>query len=323
MKNLIPEFKNQDDLFSFLRKNKSKLIAQKRSRPTTSDNLEFGYLKSFPIKIARAKAAVKDTEDVEGQIQVDIIANMSGWCDSQMDVMIKDGWNKSISDLGASGQKLIYHLKNHGDTIDDIIGKDPSIYTKDIDLSMFNFNSDIKKAQALMMSSMVCEDYDEKIYNLYEDGQIKQHSIGLQYVNIALCLNSKNEEDADQKKNWDKYYPQVINKDYVNETNYFWAVIECKIFEVSAVLFGSNILTPVLDSQPSEDTEDTQPQKSTANKSMVMCPNCEAPFKMDDDNEGSVNCPNCGQFVSPNSTEIEIDTFDLLKAIRETTFINN
>lgn len=327
MKNLIPDFKNQDDLFSFLRKNRSKLIAQKRSRPTTSDNLEFGYSKSVPTKTFKAKFKAAQQEEPEGQIQVDIVANMSGWCDSQMDVMIKDGWNKSISDLGASGQKLIYHLKNHGDTIDDIIGRDPSIYTKDIDLSIFNIESDIKKAQALMMSSMVCEDYDEKIYNLYQDGQIKQHSIGLQYVQLLLCMNSKNEEDADQKKNWDKYYPQVINKDFVDETNYFWAVTECKIFEVSAVLFGANILTPVLNiSQPSEDTEESQPQKSTANKSMVVCPNCSTLFNANAVNEiamGAVNCPNCGQFVSPNSTQIETGTFDLLKAIRETTFINN
>jgi hypothetical protein len=42
--------------------------------------------------------------------------------------------------------------------------------------------SDIKKAQALMMSSTVCKKYDEKAFYLYEDHEIKQHSIGLQYV---------------------------------------------------------------------------------------------------------------------------------------------
>lgn len=293
MKNLVPKFGSKDELFSFLRTNKSKLIAQKKAMPTTSDNLEFGYSKSLPAvafktkHVSRKAASADGADDPETEeIAVDIIANMSGWCDSQRDVMIKDSWTKSINDVGASGQKLIYHLKNHGGTLDDIIGRDPSLYTKDLDLSMFNFTSDIKKAQALMMSSTVCEDYDCKVYNLYEDQQIKQHSIGLQYVRILLCLDSKNEEDAEEKKNWDKYYPQVINKDAVDEFGYFWAVTECKIFEVSAVLFGANILTPVYSiSQPSDDTEE-QPPKGTA---------------------------------TPESKQ----EFDLIKAIRETQFINN
>jgi hypothetical protein len=326
MKNLIPEFKSQDELFSFLRKNKSKLIAQKKALPITSDNLEFGYKKFIPAKEVGIKSQRKDdTTDNESEIQVEIIANMSGWCDSQMDVMIKDSWNKSIADVGASGQKLIYHLKNHGGSTDDIIGRDPSLYTKDIDLSVFNFKSDVKKAQALIMSSIICEDYDGKTYNLYEDGQIKQHSIGLQYVQILLCLNSLNEDDATEKKNWDKYYPQVINKEDVDETNYFWAVIEAKIFEVSAVLFGANILTPVLStSQPSMDTEN-QPPKSTdltetkQNKSMIICPSCTTLFVSASD--GHINCPGCGQYVSPQSNRAEMSTFDLLSAINETTFI--
>lgn len=328
MKNLIPEFKTQDELFSFLRKNKSKLIAQKKALPITSDNLEFGYKKFIPAKEVGTKSQTKDdtTDENESEIQVEIIANMSGWCDSQMDVMIKDNWNKSIADVGASGQKLIYHLKNHGSSTDDIIGRDPSLYTKDIDLSMFNFKSDVKKAQALIMSSIICEDYDGKTYNLYEDGQIKQHSIGLQYVQILLCLNSLNEDDATEKKNWDKYYSQVINKDEVDETNYFWAVTEAKIFEVSAVLFGANILTPVLStSQPSLDTEG-QPPKSTdlpeakqKNKSMVICPSCTTLFLAASD--GHINCPGCGQYVSSQSNRAEMPTFDLLSAINETTFV--
>jgi hypothetical protein len=183
----------------------------------------------------------------------------------------------------------------------------------------------VKKAQALIMSSIICEDYDGKTYNLYEDGQIKQHSIGLQYVQILLCLNSLNEDDATEKKNWDKYYPQVINKEDVDETNYFWAVIEAKIFEVSAVLFGANILTPVLStSQPSMDTEN-QPPKSTdltetkQNKSMIICPSCTTLFVSASD--GHINCPGCGQYVSPQSNRAEMSTFDLLSAINETTFI--
>jgi hypothetical protein len=272
----IPELATKTELFAYLRKNADKIIGLKKAFPTTSDDLDFGYSISEPVKAASGK---KDdptgTEEqpmiVEGELPVDIIANVSGWCDSHMDVMVKDNWNKSINDVGASGQKLIYHLKNHGTyyqyTTDAIIGKNPSLFTKMIDLSQFNFQSDIKKAQALMMSSTVCKEYDEKAYFLYRDKQIKQHSIGLQYIKIYLCLDSSEEEDAMYKENWDKYYPQVINKDKVDSKGYFWAVTESRILEVSAVLFGSNELTPVDSSgkstpfQPSLGTEE-KPQES-------------------------------------------------------------
>lgn len=326
MKNLVPEFKSKSELFSFLRTNKSKLISQKKTLPVISDDLEFGYYKSKASKIFGIKATVTD-EPVEGELPVEIVANVSGWCDSQMDVMIKDSWKKSITEVSLSGQKIIYHLKDHDYCMDSIIGKDPVLSSMDLDLSMFNITSDIKKAQALICSSTIMEKYDEKIYALYEDMQVKQHSIGLQYLQIVLCIDSTEEEDAQEKKNWDKYYPQVINKDKVDNYGFFWAVLEVKILEVSAVLYGANILTPVLSSgQPSKEDTGNQPPKSTVStedqiKSVIGCPDCDYLFVPQP--EGTPKCPNCGYFVSPDSTTImlEDEVFDWQKAITDTLFI--
>lgn len=324
MKNLLPEFQTKKEAFAYLRTNKAKLIAQKKALPTTSDDLEFGYTKTVEAKTFGTK-----TESViavvDGELPVDIIANMSGWCDSQMDVMLKDSWKKSISEVSASGQKIFYHLKNHDYEIDAILGKDPTMYAKDIDLSIFNITTDIKKAQGLIMASIVMKLYDEKAYNLYNDGQVKQHSIGLQYIQIVLCLDSTEEEDIAEKKNWDKYYPQVINKDKVDNYGYFWAVIEAKILEVSAVLFGANILTPVLSDQKNDTA--VQPPLGTegqpsqfdlmkAIKSMVMCQNCMSTYSTQD--SGSSNCPSCGRYNSPDSNAMEVGLFNTLNAIAET-----
>lgn len=292
----IPVFQNQKDLFAYLRKNADKIIGQKKALPTITDDLDFGYSMTNPVKTIGIKDnASPDQQPIDGELPVDIIGNMAGWCDSYMDVMIKDNWNKSISDVGASGQRLVYHLKNHGTgyqyTTDSIIGKDPTLYTKMIDLSQFPFKSDIKKAQALMMSSVVVKDYDEKCYFLYRDKQIKQHSIGLQYIKIYLCLDSTEEEDAMYKENWDKYYPQVINKEKVDNKGYFWAVTEAKILEVSAVLFGANELTPV-DSQ------------GKSQKDMVCCPECGTEFDPDDatETDNGYICTNCEKEVSKSAT---------------------
>lgn len=242
----IPDL-DRKDLFAYLRKHCKGLIAQKKAFSIKSDDLEFGYSIITEHKTFSQKAAGENTESVkEGELKVEVYANVAGWCDSYRDVMIKDNWNKSIADIGASGQKLFYHLKNHGYKTDDVVGKDASLFTKNINPSeVFNFKTDVKTAQALMMRSTVVKEYDPKVYMLYRDGQIKQHSIGLQYVKLYLCMDSDEPEDAEYKENWDKYYSQVLNKELVEKDGYFWAVTEAKILETSTVLYGANELTPV------------------------------------------------------------------------------
>lgn len=258
----IPDMERKE-LFAFLRKNCKQLIAQKKAFPIKSDDLEFGYSIVTEQRSFNTKAAGETTDTPkEGELKIEVYANVAGWCDSYRDVMVKDNWNKSINDIGASGQKLFYHLKNHSYNTDSIVGKDASLFTKSIDPSkVFNIKTDVKSAQALMMSSTVMKEYDLKCYLLYRDGQIKQHSIGLQYVKMYLCFDSEDAEDAQYKENWDKYYPQVLNKEAVDKSGYFWAVTEAKILETSTVLYGANELTPVetMENTKEEPSADTPP----------------------------------------------------------------
>ncbi len=247
----IPQFAEKAEAFAYLRKNANQIIQQKKSLPIKSDIFDWGCL---PVdKKNRVKS--DGTMMAPDEIQVDAIANLSGWCDTYMDVMIKDNWNKTISD-----KAIVYHLKNHEYSTDDIVGKNPELYTKMFPLEYFNIKSDVTKAQALMMRSIVPKEYDKKTYALYRDNQIKQHSIGLRYIQIVLCLDSTLEEDVTYKKNWDKYYSIVINKDLVDTYHYFFAVIESQILENSCVLFGANKNTGVYStSQAADDAPDNEP----------------------------------------------------------------
>lgn len=232
----IPEFKTKSEAFSYLKGNEKELIKQKTSMPIKSDIFSWGCL---PVN---EKQTIKEDGSSlsPNEIEVNAIANLSGWCDTYMDVMVKDSWKKTIQD-----KAIVYHLKNHSYSTDDIVGKNPELYTKNFDTTYFGLSSDVEKAQALMMRSVVSKEYDEKTYFLYRDNQIKQHSIGLRYIKIKLCLNSENEDDQAYKANWDKYYSQVINKELVDKQFYFWAVEEAKILENSCVLFGANQNTGV------------------------------------------------------------------------------
>lgn len=257
MRVAIPEFKTKTEAFVYLKANEKSIIKTKTSMPIKSDIFEYGCL---PVN---TKQTIKEDGEMlnPNEIEVNSIANLSGWCDSYMDVMIKDNWKKTITD-----KAIVYHLKNHKYSTDDIVGKDPELYTKIFDLAYFGIQSDVTKAQALMMRSIVTKEYDEKTYFLYRDNQIKQHSIGLRYVIIKLCLDSPEDEDKQYKENWDKYYAQVINKEKVDSKGYFWAVVESKILENSCVLFGANENTGVYSTSEKEDTEaveDTSKQEPT------------------------------------------------------------
>ena len=113
------------------------------------------------------------------------------------------------------------------------------------------------------------------MFQLYKDEAVDQHSIGMQYMQLVLCVNDP--EYKEEFADWEKYYPLVINKEKVDRAGYFWYVTEIKLYEISAVLFGSNELTPTVSTekdnqdiqQPSEDTVETKqkPDESTSHTS--------------------------------------------------------
>ena len=256
----LPNFSTKAEAHSYLRDNVDKLIKQKKSLPVKSDIYNWGCLPvNKDLKVKNDGSMMP-----EGEIEVNTVANLSGWCDSYFDVTIQDCWKKGITE-----KSLVYHLKNHDYSTDDIVGKDAELYTKQFDLAYFGINSDVKKAQALMMRSLVTKEYDKKTYLLYRDNQIKQHSIGYYIIQMKLCLDSELEEDEQYKKNWDKYYPIVINKDLVDKYGFFWALTEIKILENSCVLFGANSHTPTYST--TEKAADEAPEtKEPSNDTQLL-----------------------------------------------------
>jgi hypothetical protein len=104
MRVAIPDFNTKEALFAHLRANEKSIIKQKKSLPIESDIFTWGCL---PVN--KDQAIKEDGSALQpDEIEVNAIANLSGWCDTYMDVMIKDNWNKTISD-----KSLVYALKNH------------------------------------------------------------------------------------------------------------------------------------------------------------------------------------------------------------------
>jgi len=106
------------------------------------------------------------------------------------------------------------------------------------------FNSGIQKLEVLVYEAVIKKERNEEMFKQYLNGWVLNHSVGMRYLKMLFCYNNSDSEYSQNKENFDKYYDQILNKDDVGE--YFWAIIEAKNIEGSAVVKGSNFLTPVL-----------------------------------------------------------------------------
>jgi len=314
---IIPSNLTGKSLFEFLVKNESLIIHSKKSEIKRSDNITFSTFFIDEKGELVSKANVVETQVNPNQIKAVVVINTTNWYDSHGDVHIPGIWKKSLSDNKKNG---FYLLDNHNRGFEDVIADECKAEAKPMawkDLGIPVSGT----TEALTFTAIIDKDRNPKMFDQYYKKYVKQHSVGMRYIKMVTCIND--DDYPVQKENWDKYFPMVANQADCKEDGYFWAVLEAQIIEGSAVLFGSNCMTPTInvtdtDDQPLDSTGKHQPS-STDNKSMVICPSCTTHFNAT--SNSNINCPNCGQYVSPQSSSIETDTFDLIAAIAGTTFI--
>lgn len=118
--------------------------------------------------------------------------------------------------------------------------------------------------EALTFDSTVRAERNKQMFDLYRKGEVDNHSVGMRYVKLILAIND--EEYGAEFDAWEKYYPEIANKETADAEGFFWAVKEAKVIEGSAVPLGSNFATPTLDiKKPLEDTS-MEPSKDTQTK---------------------------------------------------------
>jgi len=102
----------------------------------------------------------------------------------------------------------------------------------------------IDKLEVLIYEAVIKKDRNEFMFNQYKSGYVLNHSVGMRYVKLLWCYDNSDSEYSQNKENYDKYSKDILNQNDLGE--YFWAVLEAKNIEGSAVVKGSNFLTPVL-----------------------------------------------------------------------------
>jgi hypothetical protein len=255
------EFATKKELFKFLVENRDKLIAQKKAVKKEAD---------CPIIVApiivQTKKANKSTASVnKDSLKAVCIINTTNFLDSHNDLHIPGIWTKSLKD-----NKMIMHLQEHQMEFDKIIadGEQLKAYTKTFTWSELGYPYS-GSTEALVFESEILKSRNEYMLNQYANGWVRNHSVGMYYVKMDIAIND--EEYPNEFEAWNKYYPQVANKEVADERGYFWYVLEAKCAEGSAVPMGSNTTTPTLetgknikDNEPLKDTHNpSEPDKST------------------------------------------------------------
>ena len=235
------------DFIKNLIANKAELIELKKAEKKFTNGLN-AVLNNKSV----AKGLYKNDES---KLERTIVGNTYLFMDSHDDVHAKGVFTKSIKER----QDKIFHLHDHEFKITSKVGEPIKVYEQSISWKDLGFNAS-GTTEALFMDTEIVKDYNAQIYNEYKTDKINQHSVGMQYVKIDLAVND--EDYKEEFKLWNDTIDTIGNKDYAESKGYYWYVREAKLIEISAVLLGSNELTPTLGENKKEPLKDTQPKKA-------------------------------------------------------------
>ncbi len=244
-------FSNKKELFAYLVENKQELVELKKAARKFSDDT--GFLTFIvPETTATKGKYMYENDEEKGVLKRTIIANTYNWMDSHGDVHLSGLFGKSISERS----NKIPHLHDHKFELSARVGKPQKFEEKQISWRELGVGK-TGMTEALFMESEIRKSYNDKVFNDYLNDDVDQHSVAMQYVKIELAVNDE-EEYPKEYAVWEKILPLLGNRKEAEAKGYFWAVSEAKLVEVSAVLLGSNELTPTMGNknQPLLDTEE-------------------------------------------------------------------
>lgn len=254
----IPSFETKEERIDWMIANKTALIAQKKSTIKHADAISY----MVPLISEKGDSIIKaeSIPDTATRIKVRSIINTTKLFDSHGDVHIDQLWNKSLKE-----NKENYLVNQHNFSFEGIISDEVKAFVKQISWAELGFGGYEGTTQALVYDSVIDKADSPDMFERYRKGKVKNHSVGMRYVKLEMAVDDDRYEK--EKAVWDKYYPVIANKADADEAGVFWAVLEAKNIEGSAVVKGSNFVTPTFSvqetkTQPFEDTEE-EPSKDT------------------------------------------------------------
>jgi HK97 family phage prohead protease len=156
----------------------------------------------FEIKDTKADIAPLDVDLVGGVVKV--VGSTMDIEDCDSDIIDSGAWNKTISERGPVGSKLVCNLIDHHASVAKMYGKPSELYVE---------NNQLISVTPILKTSLGMD-----LLKMYEAGIINQQSVGFSTI-----------------------------RDEMNQETGVRIIKEAKLYEISAVLWGANSVTPTLD----------------------------------------------------------------------------
>lgn len=279
------EFANKQEMFTALRKNKAKLISFKKATmkegiavmvhaiPYTSkgERVYHDRIKTLSKGITKSiySIGVKDElgnivkQEVDASqinsITAKLAINTMNILDSHDDVHLKGTFRKSVKE-SRSLMLLQEHTMAFKSIITDkVVASLPMMTWKELG-ELYKGETEV-----LLFDVTIDKDRNAYMFGEYLKGHVKNHSVGMSYVEIKLAMNSESKHDEIEKAEWDKHIDKVVNKAAAEAQGFVWFVYEAKVHEGSAVPVGSNTSTPTINIEAvKEDTSTIEPNEPPA-----------------------------------------------------------
>jgi hypothetical protein len=243
-------FQTKADALAYLVDNKASIIANNQAMTKQADSIYYQAEQG-------TNKAIKSNSDV---LTASLVINTTNVMDSHSDVHMKGIWKKSLSE-----KKNIVLLQEHIMKFDHIISDNVKASTKEIAFSELGFKQLFGTTEALIFDTTIEKERNPFMFTQYQKGYVKEHSVGMQYVKMELAVSPDAYESKEENDIWEKYINEVANKEDAQNNGHFWAILEAKVIEGSAVPKGSNSITPILEITEAEKiTSDfIEPEQST------------------------------------------------------------
>ena len=240
------KFTDKMDQTNFIKANIKDLVSKKKA--------EYKTLSEPIIKDDLVKEFTPLIEDISGDfINVKSVINSTNIIDSHLDLHLSKIWNKTVKD-----NPFTYHLKSHGRDFEYVISSKAKSYNENTNFNKIGLDIDFKTV--ININEFILNRSKMPfMFDAYKNGDVSQHSVGMMYVELDIAYYDETSQKEMDYFNEMKSY--AVNPEVADEYGFIWVVSEAKKREGSAVVFGSNSVTPTLWVKNYEPSQRDTPNK--------------------------------------------------------------
>jgi len=264
-------FTSQADLFKYLVEERELVLSQKKSIDKRAEGTLSVIVPQDEPLIGFTNKAVKplyENDKEAGILKRTIVANTYWWMDSHSDVHLgrrEDSEKAIFTESIKNRASKIFPIDQHNWSLDGRMGKTLALYEAPISWRTLGVGR-TGMTEALFADAEISKEKNERRYKDYLNDEIDQHSVGMRYMDMQLAVNDEQNYPKETAV-FKKYISKIGNRQVVEKQGFFFAISEGMLKEYSAVIGGSNELTPTMGaSQTSGDTGKDGPSGDTRKK---------------------------------------------------------